>query len=173
MIKDVLYPLSVNEGLDSTQHEPLLLRQHVHILNAVLQMLSWPEEEGTLTLWDEERKKRKKESVHVDIKYFNCPVLQAEEWFIHLHHSLLSKLRFSISPHGVQNHTVLPAVQSRHINHPDNLLCNRGYVSFSVCHSHQPLFSSAAFSAPSVTERPESSHMQSFLMKEEMTSRRW
>lgn len=50
MIKDVLYPLGVNEGLDGTQHEPLLLRQHVHILNAVLQILSGPEEEGTLAL---------------------------------------------------------------------------------------------------------------------------
>lgn len=108
-----------------------------------------------------ERKERNFESRH----YRNCPVLQAKEWFVHLHHSLLSKLRFSIDPHGVQNHTVLPAVQSRHINHPDNLLCNRGYVSFSVCHSHQPLLSSAAISAPGVTERPESSHMQRFLMK--------
>lgn len=114
------------------------------------------------------RERKARESVHVNIKYCNCPVWQAKEWFIHLHHSLLSKLRFSIDPHGVQNHTVLPAVQSRHINHPDNLLCNRGYVSFSVCHSHQPLFSSAAISAPGVTERPESSHMQSFLMKEKM-----
>lgn len=52
MIKHVLYPLSVNEGFDSTQHEPLLLWQHVHILNAVLQLLSWPEEERTLTLWE-------------------------------------------------------------------------------------------------------------------------
>lgn len=50
--------LSVVESLHSSQDQTLLLRQHVHILDAIFKVLPWLQEKRALTLTETKKKSK-------------------------------------------------------------------------------------------------------------------